>query len=383
MAEVQEARSTKEALIWNTTSDDSRPSRAALIKSLKDRRLQEERLSLARTVLEPNQLVWSRDDASVSVVKARSPPRTEAQDAFCLHATTSFPNLNESGVAVTRTTPINNHCQMYDAFAQTDETLLIGKKKTEKIRHSTLKPTVKIKPIPLPEKTTRTKRMTERTSSRRLEWNSSIRLQRPSYQRSIRTDEPFLDLSSSLSVNKKADESSHNESIRLNESHQNEMKSTETSLKEMKSATSIISTDRIPTTIISTDRITSSTSLIQLSKTESFRNYDGLLTRLKKSTMANSIPSNQLQQGKTYDEIFHQSATINRRLSESNLFRSSNGLEKSTKRCRSLSSRDDKKQRIQPVFGLASDSPALIRDRRARDRLQILTKQTTSMSSSN
>ena len=375
MADVQEARSTKEALIWNTTSDDSRPSRAALIKSLKDRRLQEERLSLTRTVLEPNQLVCSRsDDASVSVVKARSPPRTEAQDAFCLHATTSFPNLNESGVAVTliaRTTPINNHCQMYDAFAQTDETLLIGKKKTEKIRRTTLKPTVKIKPIPLPEKTTRTKGMTERTSSRRLEWNSSIRLQRPSYQRSIRTDEPFLDLSSSLSVNKKADESSHNESIRLNESHQNEMKRTETSLKEMKSATSIISTDRIPTTLISTDRITSSTSLIQLSKTESFRNYDGLLTRLKKSTMANSTPSDQ------------QSATINRRLSESNLFRSSNGLEKSTKRSRSLSSRDDKKQQIQPVFGLASDSPALSRDRRARDRLQILTKQTTSMSSSN
>jgi hypothetical protein len=358
-----EARTTKEALIW-IDSESNQPTRAELMKLLKTRRLQKEEMANSRfntiNVVDSTNIVESHitETESTSVnesctrpMRSRSPLRTEAQDAFidrsiekdCIQSSQDLPLERSSLISnITETRMGGVESQILkDAMTQTDKIeqpkSIIYKKK----RHIASAPTKRTHTIITPNAAVKTTKMKMKTGlSRR--WNDSSRLERPGYERSIRTDEPFFDMSS---VSKKSDLSS---SLPL-------YNTTTVSKVEIHDSITTI-TEKLG---ISTEK---SASIDTFQASSSKRN-DGIISRMK-SVAIKSTREN-----------------VMRRLSESNLESSFSRTVNQNHNRASRSLSPPQLQSQQKAFGLASDSPALIKDRQARDRIQILKTKTASSSS--
>lgn len=361
---IGEARTTKEALVW-IVQDDYKPTRAELIKLLKTRRLQEEEkekveLNRAQNTLARTIIV---DDDNVTAIRARSPLRTEAQDAFInrnpidnalyTSSTTDSTRLKSSTTLemYAETSTPDDSRSLRDAVTQTDK--VDGSKSTILKRMTGGRVTgskhTTINEHFMANSDTRTTKIKSRPRSSG--WNSSPRLQRPGYERSIRTDEPFFDMSSLRRPT--------SASITIYETNNPlaltcELKNTINAPAEnTKSSTNNIdkpgAVEKTNPTLVNS------------------RRNDGLISRLKNASVTNTISG----------------TSISRRKSESSLLgsmsSSNNDYIKST---RSLSAyRVESKQQ---AFGLASDSPVLIKNRQERDRLQRLNHHsvTTILSSS-
>jgi len=170
-------------------------------------------------------------------------------------------------------------------------------------------------------------------------WNSSPRLQRPGYERSIRTDEPFFDIMSSLKR-----PTSASSSITLNETNTSPTLTCELKNTTISGINAPAENNKSSTNNIDKPRAFEKTTLV------TSRRNDGLISRLKNSSVTNTSGTS----------LSKSETSIPGSMSSTN-----NDHIKST---RSLSaSRVESKQQ---AFGLASDSPVLIKNRQERDRLQ-------------
>jgi len=373
---VEEARTTKEALVW-ISQDGYKPTKAELIKLLKNRRLQEEEKekvelnraqnTLARTFESEQGGSIIVDEENVTAVRARSPLLTEAQEAFINRSpidnaqdTSAVTDSNRLSSSTTleiyaETSTTVDSRSLRDAVTQTDK--IDGSKPSILKRKTGGRVTGAKHNEQTSNRTSMSMNLDTRTTKiksrpRSSGWNSSPRIQRPGYERSIRTDEPFFDISSLRRP------TSASSSITLNETN-----TSPTLACELKNTTGInapAENNKSSTNNIDKPRAFEKTTLV------TSRRNDGLISRLKNASVTNTFSGTSLSRRKSETSIPGFISSTN------------NDHIKST---RSLSaSRVESKQQ---AFGLASDSPVLIKNRQERDRLQRLNHHSvTAMSSS-